>query len=129
MVSHLLSAFLSGRGLVAGYYTGNEAGEEGLAGEVGIVLLEVLLRGSDELDGGELEAAVLEAGDDGTDQAALGGVLVLGMDAERSSFERSSATTYLDAVRLDGNEAVNQIISIFLLYFLHSSPWRLMSAR
>lgn len=36
------------------------------------MLLEVLLGGSDELDGGELEAAVLEAGDDGTNEAALG---------------------------------------------------------
>jgi hypothetical protein len=35
------------------------------------VLLEVLLGGSGELDGRELEAAVLEAGDDGADQAAL----------------------------------------------------------
>ncbi len=35
------------------------------------MLLEVLLGGSDELDGRELEAAVLEAGDDGTDEAAL----------------------------------------------------------
>jgi hypothetical protein len=35
------------------------------------VLLEVLLGGSDELDGGELEAAVLEAGDDGADETAL----------------------------------------------------------
>jgi hypothetical protein len=35
------------------------------------VLLEVLLGGSNELDGGELEAAVLEAGDDGADETAL----------------------------------------------------------
>jgi hypothetical protein len=35
------------------------------------VLLEVLLGGGDELDGRELEATVLEAGDDGTDEAAL----------------------------------------------------------
>jgi len=34
--------------------------------------LEVLLGGGDELDGGELEAALLEALDDGADQAALG---------------------------------------------------------
>jgi hypothetical protein len=33
--------------------------------------LEVLLGGGDELDGRELEAAVLEALDDGADQAAL----------------------------------------------------------
>lgn len=36
------------------------------------MLLEVLLGGGDELDGNELEAAVLEARDDGADQAALG---------------------------------------------------------
>jgi hypothetical protein len=35
------------------------------------VLLEVLLGGSDELDGSKLEAAVLKARDDGADQAAL----------------------------------------------------------
>lgn len=50
---------------------GDESLEETLAGKVGVVLLEVLLGGSDELDGGELEAAVLEAGDDGTDEATL----------------------------------------------------------
>jgi len=56
----------------AGGHVGDEAGEEGLAGEVGVVGLEVLLGGGDELDGGELEAALLEALDDGADQAALG---------------------------------------------------------
>ena len=35
------------------------------------MLLEVLLGGGEELDGGELEAAVLEAGDDGSDEATL----------------------------------------------------------
>jgi hypothetical protein len=35
------------------------------------VVLEVLLGGGDELDGGELEAALLEAGDDVADQATL----------------------------------------------------------
>jgi len=36
--------------------TGDEAGEEGLAGKVGVVLLKVLLGGSGELQGSELEA-------------------------------------------------------------------------
>lgn len=53
--------------------TGDQTGEEGLAGKVGVVLLKVLLSGSAELDGSELEAAVLEAGDDGTNEATLGG--------------------------------------------------------
>lgn len=35
------------------------------------MLLEVLLAWGDELDGNELEATVLEARDDGTDQATL----------------------------------------------------------
>jgi hypothetical protein len=35
------------------------------------VLLEVLLAGLDELDGSELEAAALEALDDGTNEATL----------------------------------------------------------
>jgi hypothetical protein len=35
------------------------------------VLLEVSLAGGGELDGDELEATVLEARDDGTDQATL----------------------------------------------------------
>lgn len=53
--------------------TGNESGEEGLVAQVLVVLLEVLLGGSDELDGRELEATVLEARDDGSDQATLEG--------------------------------------------------------
>ena len=39
--------------------------------------LEVLLGGGDQLDGRELEAAVLEALDDGADQAALLGEIML----------------------------------------------------
>jgi hypothetical protein len=35
------------------------------------VLLEVLFGGGDELDGYELEATVLEAGDDGADESTL----------------------------------------------------------
>jgi hypothetical protein len=58
----------------AGGHVGDETGEERLAGEVGVVGLEVLLGGGDELDGGKLEAALLEALDDGADQAALGGM-------------------------------------------------------
>ena len=53
--------------------TGDEALEEALAGEVGVVLLEVLLAGGGELHGNELEATVLEARDDGTNEATLEG--------------------------------------------------------
>ena len=51
--------------------TGDQTGEEGLAVEILVVLLEVLLAGLGELDGSELEAAVLEALDDGTNEATL----------------------------------------------------------
>lgn len=52
----------------------DEASEEGLVLEVGIVLLEVLLAGGDELDGSKLVAAVLEAGDDGANESTLDAV-------------------------------------------------------
>jgi hypothetical protein len=42
----------------------NQPSEEGLAGEVGVVLLEMLLAGCGEFDGGKLESTLLEAGDD-----------------------------------------------------------------
>ena len=47
----------------AAVHEGDEAGEEGLAGEVGVVLLEVLLGGGGELGSEELVAALLEASD------------------------------------------------------------------
>lgn len=40
------------------------------------MLLEMLLRGRDQLDGHELEATVLEAADDGADETTLEGVSV-----------------------------------------------------
>ena len=55
----------------AGGHVGDKTGEERLAGEVGVVGLEVLLGSGDELDSCELEATLLEALDDGADQAAL----------------------------------------------------------
>ena len=69
------------------------------------MLLEVLLGGGDELDGSELEAAVLEAGDDGADQAALesGRSVLLPLLQCRCELW----VTYLNAVGLDGNEAVS----------------------
>ena len=51
--------------------TGDETLEEGLAGEVGVVLLKVLLAGAAELHGNELEATVLEARDDGANESTL----------------------------------------------------------
>jgi hypothetical protein len=61
----------------AGSHVGDETGEEGLALQVGVVGLEVLLGSGHQLDGGQLEAALLEALDDGADEAALEEVGVL----------------------------------------------------
>jgi hypothetical protein len=55
----------------AAQHVGDETLEEGLGGEVLVVLLEVLLAGGGELHGNELEAAVLEARDDGADESTL----------------------------------------------------------
>ena len=49
----------------------DQAGEERLALEVGVVLLQVVFAGVHELHGHELEAAVLEALDDLADESAL----------------------------------------------------------
>jgi hypothetical protein len=51
--------------------TGNETLEEGLGGEISVVLLEVLLAGGGELHSNELEATVLEARDDGANESTL----------------------------------------------------------
>lgn len=57
----------------AGVLTGDETLEEGLGGQVSVVLLEVLLAGGGELHGNELEATVLEARDDGANESTLVG--------------------------------------------------------
>ena len=58
----------------AGSHVLDQTREEGLALEVLVVLLEVLLAGVHELHGHELEAAVLEALDDLADKTALNAV-------------------------------------------------------
>lgn len=55
-MSSLLLACLSNSIRFNRSLTGDEAGEEGLAGEVSVVLLKVLLGGGGELQGSELEA-------------------------------------------------------------------------
>lgn len=62
------------------------------------MLLEVLLGRGDELDGSELVAASLEAGDDGTNEATLDTLLVL------VAVVVVAVMPYLDAVRLDSDE-------------------------
>lgn len=77
----------------------DERGEEGLGREVGVVLLEVLLGGSSELEGDELEAALLEAGDDLADEAALDavgpGVSVKGDGGDTPASKDGQESTYL----------------------------------
>jgi hypothetical protein len=73
----------------AAAHVGNESREEGLLGEVFVVLLEVLLGGRGELDGGKLEATALEARDDGADEAAL--LFVSAVGARRRSEGMRSA--------------------------------------
>lgn len=58
----------------AGAHVLDETRVEGLALEVLVVLLEVLLRGVDHLEGDELVAALLETLDDLTDESALDAV-------------------------------------------------------
>lgn len=94
--------------------TGNQTGEEGLVGQVGIVLLEVLLGGSGELEGSKLEAAVLETRDDGADKATLAQDRLAGVGifrvvdgdhgVELSQDRASNATQNSDRQRLRGIE-------------------------
>jgi hypothetical protein len=51
------------------------------------VLLKVLLGGGDELDGGKLEATVLETRDDGANEAAL--LFVSSVTLKIQSLERN----------------------------------------
>lgn len=55
-------------------HVGEETGEETLGLEVLVVLTEESLGGLGELDGNKLEAALLEAGEDGGNEAALDSV-------------------------------------------------------
>jgi len=59
-------------------HVGDETGEERLGAQILVVLLEVLLGGGDELETNELEATVLEAGDDCANQAALNAIWLNG---------------------------------------------------
>jgi len=60
----------------------DESREEGLGGEILVVLLKMLLARSHQLDGGELVAALLESRDDRANESTL------------------------DAIRLDSNEGL-----------------------
>ena len=65
-----------------GCRTLNEASEEGLVLEVGIVGLEVVLAGGGELDGGKLVPALLKALDDGANESTLDTV---GLDSDEAT--------------------------------------------
>jgi hypothetical protein len=81
--------------------TGDETLEERLVLQVLVVLLKVLLSGSDELDGGELVATLLEAADDLADEATLCQPLVF--DCMLISCR---SVLYLDAIWLHSDEAI-----------------------
>lgn len=68
--------------------TGNETLEEGLASEVSVVLLEVLLARGAQLQGNELEAAVLEARDDGANETTLEGALAIDIQLDVTIYEK-----------------------------------------
>jgi hypothetical protein len=61
------------------------------------MLLEVLLGGRDDLESDELEATLLESGDDITDKATL---------AQLACCSIAMYLSYLNTVGLDSNEAV-----------------------
>lgn len=58
----------------AGHHVLNETREEGLLGEVRVVLLEVFLGRSVELESNELETSLLESADNLADEASLDAV-------------------------------------------------------
>mmetsp|Transcript_22436 Transcript_22436/g.27633 ORF Transcript_22436/g.27633 Transcript_22436/m.27633 type:complete len:203 (+) Transcript_22436:79-687(+) len=70
----------------AGSHVLDEASEEALAGKVGVVLLHVGAAGGGELHGAKLEALLLEARDDLTNEASLDAV---GLDHDESSLSVS----------------------------------------
>lgn len=97
-------------------HVGDKTGEEWLVGEVRVVLLEVLLAGGHELDGDELVATLLEASDDGTNKATLRTMSAIARSRMNNTQSNAQllvertvlrVKTYLDTIRLDGNEAVH----------------------
>ena len=58
----------------SGAHVVDKVAEEGLAGQIGVVLLGVRLLDRHHLHGAEVESLLLEAGDDLTDEAALDAV-------------------------------------------------------
>jgi hypothetical protein len=121
---------------VCGRLTGDEAREEGLAGEVAIVLFEEFTRRGDQLDGSQFESiseifsetflrtqwsfgvdipTLLKAGDDGSNQATLGVVrtfqrlLEEGIAADCNSLANLPGISYLDTIGLDSDETVQSV--------------------
>jgi hypothetical protein len=86
--------------------TGDEALEEGLLAEVGVVLLEVLLGSGDELDGDELVATLLEARDDITDESTLDTVWLDGDEAGEEGESQQEWTVERGKRRTGGRTSV-----------------------
>jgi hypothetical protein len=86
--------------------TGDETLEEGLVLQILVVLLEVLLGWSDELDGSELVASLFKSADDLADETTLNL-----SSASIDSFPML-LVAYLNAIRLHGDEAVRPSIPL-----------------
>jgi len=89
----------------AATHVGNKTLEERLLAEVGVVVLKVLLGGSDKLDCDQLEASLLEAADDLTNESTLDTV---GLDSDEAASNVSRTHTLMIYV---GRKTVGELKS------------------
>ena len=82
----------------AASHVGDEATEESLAGEVSVVLLQVLHRGLHHLHGNQLEPLLLKARDNLANQATLD---TIGLDHDEGPLGSHGKKSVLSA-RMDG---------------------------
>lgn len=78
----------------AGAHVGDEAGEEGLGGQVLVVLLQQRLGGRHHLQRHQLQALALEAGDDLANQAALDACKTMDTGNKKAADWRVEADTW-----------------------------------
>jgi hypothetical protein len=96
---------LEGLGRKGRERTGDETWEEWLLGQIGVVLLEVLLCCDKGLDCYELEATLLEASDDIADESTLKRISLVFVLFFLNHLGMLWVCVYLDTIWLDGNEA------------------------
>jgi hypothetical protein len=83
------------------------------------VLLEVLGGGGHELDGDKLVASPLEALDDLADEATL----CIALESRACFCVSVSKQTYLDAIRLDSDEAISTTSTHVPTLTAHHNHW------